>query len=157
MGNVKRRSLQISFVLFHVKPSGYNINDSCFRLPSPLPRIMRSRTFSAAARDRRPIFWQRKSKGRSASEARLSSPTIDRRIRSPTFTARSDPIRMIPRRIITSWRWLTSPDAAFSRETWVIDRELRGTDSYELWGVHDDAFSLRLTADVAQMNGTVDS
>lgn len=103
-----------------------------FRSPPPLPRITRSRTFSAAARERRPISWQRRSKGRSASEARRSSRTTDRRIRSPTFTVRSGRTRTIRRRITTSWRWLTSPDAASSRETWVIERssELRGIDFY---------------------------
>lgn len=90
---------------------------------------MRSRTSSAVARDRWPISWQRRSKGRSALEARRSLRTTDRRIRSLTFTARSGRTRTIRRRITTSWRWLTSPDAASSRETWVILRlsELRGT------------------------------
>jgi len=101
---------------------------SRFRSPLPLPRITRSRTFSVAARDRRSISWQRRSKGRSASEARRSSRTTDRRILSLIFTARSGQTRTIHRKITTSWRWLTSLDAASSRETWVIERssELRG-------------------------------
>lgn len=97
----------------------------CFRLPPPLPRITRSLTFSAAAQDQPPISWQRRSKGQLVSEERRSLPTTDPPIHSPTFTARSGQIPTILRKITTSWRWLTSRDAASWRGTWVIDRNFR--------------------------------
>ena len=84
----------------------------CFRLPPPLLRITKSLTFSAAAQDQPPISWQRRSKDQLASEGRRSLPTTDPPIRSPTFTARSGQIPTILRKITTSWRWLTSRDAA---------------------------------------------
>lgn len=115
---------------------------SRFRSPPPLPRITRSPTFSAAVRDRRSISWQRRSKGRLASEARRSSRTTDRRILSLIFTARSGRTRTIRRKITTSWRWLTSPDAASSRETWVIERVTR--NAIFTRGSHDGASSVRL-------------
>lgn len=95
----------------------------CFRLPPPLLRITKSLTFSAAAQDQPPISWQRRSKDQLASEGRRSLPTTDPPIRSPTFTARSGQIPTILRKITTSWKWLTSRDAASWKETWVIDRD----------------------------------
>lgn len=96
----------------------------CFRLPPRLPRITRSLTFSAAAQDQLPISWQRRSKGQLVSEERRSLPTTDPPIHSPTFTARSGQIPTILRKITTSWRWLTSRDAASWRGTWVIVIEI---------------------------------
>lgn len=140
-----------SFEIFRRLRLLYHCSVRGFRSLPPLARITRYLIFSAAAQDRRLIFWQRRSKGRLVSEARRSSPTTDRRIRSPTFTVRSGRTRTIRRRITTSWRWLTSPDAAFSRETWVIrSSELRGTDFYEALPPSRWCVRSGLTTDVAQ-------